>query len=88
MEYGLNKVQNLNGDREQLFSSLIYNFLVCVNVCVYVFVYFIHVSIFTLTKVLFKFIKFIICFILILSLLILLKTPGNLQKIQKNRILK
>ena len=73
MEYDLSKVQNLNGDR----------------VCVCVFVYFIHVSIFTLTNVLFKFIKFIIYFILILLLLILLKTPGfNLQKIQKKRILK
>ena len=59
------------------------------RVCVCVFIYFIHVSSFTLTHVLLKFNTFIIYFILILLLVILLKKQGfKVRKIQKKRILK
>ena len=70
------------------FLSLIFNFLACVYVCVRVCLFYpcLH---FSLTNILFKFIKLIIYFILVLLLLILLKTPWfKLQKIQKKRILK
>ena len=65
------------------FFSLNFLFLVYVYVCM--FVYFIHVSIFTLTHVLFKFVKFIIYFILILILLLLLKKKigFKIQEIHK-----
>ena len=54
-----------------------------------VFIYFIHVSIFTLTYVLFKFITFVIYFILILFYSFFLKAWGfKIQKIQKKRIQK
>ena len=56
------------------------------RVCVRGVIYFINVSIFTITYVL---LKFIIYFILILFLLILLKKWGfKIQKIQKKRIQK
>ena len=56
------------------------------RVCVRGVIYFINVSIFTITYVL---LKFIIYFILILFLLILLKKWGfKIQNIQKKRIQK
>ena len=70
------------------FLSLIFS-LCCMHMRVCVFNHFVHVSIFTLTHVLFKVITFIIYFILILLLPILLKKWGfKIQKIQRKIIQK
>ena len=88
MEHCLSKVKNLNGDWEPPFPffKLLFS---CLRVCARVFIYFILVFILNLTYVLFKFIKFISYFILILFLLIFLKKWGFIvQKILEKTIQK
>ena len=67
MEHCLGKVEDVNGDQEPPFPF----FNACMCGCA--FIYFIHISVFTLSHGPFKFVKFIVYFILILLLLILMK---------------
>ena len=66
MENCLSKVGNLNGDRQPPFLFFKFSFS-RTRVCVCVFIYFIRVFIFNLTWVLFKFIKFIIYFVIVFT---------------------
>ena len=71
MEYCFGKIVDLNGDRKAPFPVFNIFAFACMR-----FNYFVYVSIFTVTHVLFKFITFIAYFILILLLLFLLKNWG------------